>query len=184
VRVADSPAIVSNNVGDLILAEGLALDLAELEHSLLCVDLVGNVATLDVVEHAEELACLFDAHNIHETERVSVVSADLVVDFDQTFLVLDDLDHFVQAHGVLQPLLKENAQGNALPELVGSGTGTGCVDSIKFAQHPVVWCVNPLQVFLQTSCLHTGHKRLPLPSCLPRYILIIGSLPNLQYLIR
>ncbi len=60
VGEADGSAVVGNNVWDLVLAKNLSLDSAELELSLLLINLVGLETTLDVVQDAEVLTSLGD----------------------------------------------------------------------------------------------------------------------------
>ncbi len=144
---------MSHDIGDLVLAQSLALDFAEFESSLFGVDLVSYVPAFDIVEHAEELASLFNANDVLETEWVSMVFADSVIDFDETFLVLHDLDHLIVGHCVLKSLLQQHSQWNALSQFVGAGAGAWSVNAIKFAQHPVRRCGHSLQMLLKSSCL-------------------------------
>jgi hypothetical protein len=55
------------------------------------------------------------------SEGESVVSSDLSVDLDESLLILDNLSSLVSGGGVLEFLLEENIEGNALSKLVGSG---------------------------------------------------------------
>merc|ERR1712166_63407 len=82
VGETDGTAVVGNNIWDLVLAENLSGDFAELEGSLLGVDGVGLEAALNVVENAEVLASLVDGNNILETEGELVVTSDFTVNLD------------------------------------------------------------------------------------------------------
>lgn len=130
VGEADGSAVVGHNVGDLVLADGLLGDLAELEAGLGGVDGVGLEAALDVVENAEVLAGLGDGHDVHEAERESVVSSDLLVDLDVGVFVLADLDAVSVAESVLKSALQKDRERNALTELVGASGGAGSVHSL------------------------------------------------------
>ncbi len=165
MRVADGPAVVGHNIGNLVLANSLALDLDQLEGSFLGVDLVADVSALNIVKHAEELARLLNAHNILEPNREPMIAADLVVDLDHAFLVLHDFNHLIVAHRVLEPLLQKDCERDALSELVRAGARPRSVDAVKLAQHPVVRCIDSLQMLLKSSCLRRASQySLPLPS--------------------
>ena len=136
VGETDGSAVVGHNVGDLVLADLLLGNFAELEGGLLDVNGVGLEATLDVVEHAESFASLGNGHDVHEAKGVAVVAAGLVVNLDVGVLVLADLDALLVREGVLQTVLEQDAQGNALAQLVRAGRGAGRVDSLQFVQAP------------------------------------------------
>jgi len=120
VGVADSSTVVGHDVWDLVLADALLQNLAELETGFLLVDLGCLEATLDVVEDAEVLAGLVDGHDVHESKRETVVSPDSVVNLYVVVLVSADLHRFLSVEGVLQPLTEESGQGKALTQLVGT----------------------------------------------------------------
>lgn len=67
MRETDGPAVVGHNVWNLVLAKDLSLDLAELESSLLSVNLVSLEATLNVVKNAEVFVSLLDGNDVLET---------------------------------------------------------------------------------------------------------------------
>jgi len=120
VGETDGTAVVGHNVWDLVLAEDLLGNLKELELGLSGVNGVGDEATLGVVEHAEVLGGSGDGNNILETEGELVVSSDLAVNLDKTFLILADLEGLLTGKGVLQLLSEEDTNGDALTELVGA----------------------------------------------------------------
>ena len=120
MRVSDGSAVVGDDVGDLVFAHGLPLDGGELESGLLSVDLVSLVATLGVVEDSEVLTGLLNANNVHNAEGESGVSSDFVVNLDQSFLILNDLNGFLTAESVLQSVFEEHSKGDAFSSLVRS----------------------------------------------------------------
>jgi len=161
VRESDGSAVVGDDVGDLVFAHGLPLDGGELERGLLSVDLVSLVATLGVVEDSEVLTGLLNANNVHNAEGESGVSSDFVVNLDQSFLILNDLNGLLTAESVLQSVFKENVEGNAFSSLVGTSRGSGGVDTAELIEHPVGGSCHSLLMFLRSSCLHsdTSDKR-------------------------
>lgn len=58
----------------------------------------------------------------HESSRVGDISADFAVDLDEPLHA--DLFHFIPCQGVLQAVPQEDDEGQALPQLVGTGGGT------------------------------------------------------------
>ena len=137
VGESNGSSIVGNNVWDLVSTHGLSLNLAELESSFFSVDFVGLESTLDIVKDSEELASLFNSDDVHHTKRELVISSNLSVDLDQSFLVLNDLDDLLSGDSISQSVLEEDTHGNAFSELVGSGVGSLGVNSTQFVQHPV-----------------------------------------------
>lgn len=75
--------IVRNQEWDPALAKLNALDLAQLELSLLSLDAVDGETALGVVDQAEVLAGLLEGNDVHEASRVGGVGADLAVNLDQ-----------------------------------------------------------------------------------------------------
>lgn len=142
--VPDGSSIVSHDVRNLLLANALLHDLAELEAGLLLINLVGHESTLDVIENSEVLVGLFNCNNVHLSEGISGVSSDLSIDLDESLLVLDDLSGLISVEGVLQSLLEQHGQGNALSKLVGTGRGSGSVNSSQLAKVPLLGSSNSL----------------------------------------
>lgn len=58
----------------------------------------------------------------HESSRVGDVGADLAIDLDEPLHA--DLLHLVPSQGVLEAVPQENDEGQALPQLVGTGGRT------------------------------------------------------------
>jgi len=133
-----SPAIVRDNVRDLLLAEALLDHLAELVGGFLIVDLVGLESSPSVIENSEIFICSFNRDNVHLSEGESVITSDLSVHLNKTGLVLHDLAGLVAVHGVLQSLLEQHIQGDALSKLMRSRGGSGCVHTLKFSKVPLL----------------------------------------------
>ena len=153
MRVSDGSAVVGDNVGNLVLAHGPALDGAELECCLLGVDLVSLEATFSVVEDSEVLSGLLNANNVHDAERESGVSSDFVVNLDQSFLILNDLHSLLTAESVLQSVSEEHSEGDAFSSLVGTSANSGGVDTAELVQHPVGGSCHSLLMLLGSSGL-------------------------------
>ena len=140
----DSSAVVSHDVRDLLLADALLGDLAELETGLVLLDLVRLESALGVNEDSEIFICSFNRNNVHDAEREFVVSSGLAVDLDQSSLVLHDLSSLVSGEGVLESLLEEDIERNAFSELVGTGGWSSCVDSLELSEIPRLGSGNSL----------------------------------------
>jgi hypothetical protein len=120
VRETDGPAVVGDDVWDLVLSDELLNNLAELEASFLGINGVGLETTLDVVENSEVLTSLGNGNDVHEAEGVLVVSSYSVVNFDVGILITADLDALLAGESVLKSGLKKNRERNAFAELMGS----------------------------------------------------------------
>lgn len=124
-----------NQEWDPALAELNALDLAELELSLLSLDAVDGEAALGVVDETEVLAGLLEGDYVHEAGGEGGVGADLAVNLNQT-LHQDGLD-LTTVQGVLETVADEDDQGKTVAQLVGTGGGLGSVGSGHLVQEPV-----------------------------------------------
>lgn len=118
---SDCPAVVGNDVGDLVGSDtaGLNLQQLELSRSRLYVGFavlngLKHESALNVVEHSEAFLGLCDLHNIHDSNWESLVTPDLVVDEDSSFLIVEDEGDFTSVHGILETVLDENGQGQRL----------------------------------------------------------------------
>ena len=154
MRESHGSAVMGGDVRDLFLADLLGDDLAKLESGLLGFDSVGLESSLDIEEDSEVLVGLLNGDNVHLTKRVSVVSSDLAVDLDETLLVVDDLSGFISGESVLESLLEENVQGDALSELVRTRRRSGSVNSLEFAKIPALRGRNSLDGFSLTFVAH------------------------------
>ena len=147
VRESDGSSVVGDDVRNLSLADLLLGDLAELEFSLLGVNSVWLESSLDVIEDSEVLVGLLNGDNVHGSEWESWVSSDLAVNLDQTLLILDDLGAFHVGHGVLQSLLEEDVERDALSSLVRTSRWLGSIHSLKFTKVPLLWSIHSLHDF-------------------------------------
>jgi len=154
VGETDGAAVVGNNVWDLVLAEDLAGNLAELEFGLLLVNGVGLETALNVVKHTEVLTSLGNGDDILETNGVLVVTLDFTVNLDVVVSVLADLNGLLVGESVLKSLSEENRHWDAFTELVGALGWAGCVNAGKLVKAPVGWSPHSLQVLLRSSCLN------------------------------
>jgi hypothetical protein len=130
VGETDSPAIVSNDIRDLVLANRLLGHLAEFEAGFFVSDAVGLEASLNIVQDAVVLAGLPDGDDVHEAEGVSVITSFFVVNFDVGTLVLEDLNAFLVAESKLKAVLEKNRKGEALTEFVGASGRARRVDTL------------------------------------------------------
>lgn len=62
----------------------------------------------------------------HESSGVGDVGADLAIDLDESLHA--DLLHLIPSQGVLEAVPQENDEGQALPQLVGTGGRTGSLE--------------------------------------------------------
>jgi hypothetical protein len=116
VRVANGATIVGDNVWNTLLANLSLLDFAELELSLVVIDLVDGIATLNIEEKTEVLLGLWDGDDIHETSWKADISTDLTVNENVAFLK-DHLD-LVVSESVFETVAEEDNQRETLTELV------------------------------------------------------------------
>jgi len=150
---ADGPAVVRDDVRDLVLAENLVLNLAEFEVCFLVINTNRLEATLQVVEHAEVLVCLHNLDNVHQAEWVLVVASNLAIHFDVVILVIADLLYLLAGKSVVESLSDKDRNRDALAQLVWASVWARRATSLLLVEHPVGWCVHSLQVLLGTSCL-------------------------------
>lgn len=127
VGESDGPSVVGNDVRNLVGTHGLSLDSAELESSFFLINFVGLEPTLDIVEDTEIIPSFLNRDDVHHAKRESVISSNLPVDLNQTFLVLNDSHGLFSAEGILQSVLEENSHWKALSKLVRSATRSASV---------------------------------------------------------
>lgn len=129
VRVSDGSTVVGNDVWDLVLAHGLASDTAELESGLLGVDSVSLESAFNIEEDSEELSSSLNSDYVHHAEWESGVSSDLSVNFDQSLLVLNNLDCLLASDCISQSVSEENVERDAFSSLVGTSGWSGSINS-------------------------------------------------------
>jgi hypothetical protein len=154
VGESDSSAVVGNNEWDLVLTDGLSLNLKQLELSLFIVNTVGLEAALDIQENSEMLTSFLKRDDVLETEREFVGSAYSVVHLDKTLLVSADLNSLLVVEGVLQSVSEQHSNGDAFSQFVWSSAWSGSVWAGQLVQIPVLRSEHPLHVLLRSSCLH------------------------------
>jgi hypothetical protein len=93
--VSDGSAIVGHDVRNLVLADSLLDDLAELEAGFFGVNSVWLESTLGVEKDSEVLVGLLDGDDIHVSEGESVISSDLSINLDETLFVTADSSAFI-----------------------------------------------------------------------------------------
>lgn len=119
-------------------------DFAEFESGLLGINSMGLESTFNIMENSEMLVGLLDGDNVHLTKWESVVSSDLTVNLNQSFFILNDLSSLISGKSVLQPLLKENVEWDALSKLVWTWRRSGSIDALQFTKVPGFWSGNSL----------------------------------------
>ena len=136
VGVSDGSAIVGADEGDLILGKLKLVHSAELEAGFLLRDSVEHESAFHIVQKSEEITALLDIHDIHEANRVSVVSSGLTIDLD-VLLHADHLD-FLARQSISKSISKDEDHRHALSQLVGTIGGSGSPDTVHLAEHPVL----------------------------------------------
>lgn len=168
VRVADGASVVGDNErnggsatglervgsnGVLVSPHQLA-DTAELEGGFLLVNRHEGESSLGVVQQTEVLSGFVKGDNIHESGWEVHISADLLVDLDET--VHDNDLHLSTGERVLEAVTEEHDHRDRLTQLVRTRRGARSVDSAQFGQHPCLWRYETFQMFLMTATLTTG----------------------------
>ena len=141
---SDGSSVVSDNVWDLVLSNGLLDNLAELESSFLSVNSVWVVLSSGVDEDSEMLVGLLDGDDVHNSEWESEVLSDLTVNLDESLLVVGNSSGFISGKSVLESLLEENVHWDALSQLVWTSSWSGSVNSLQFTKIPGLWSGNSL----------------------------------------
>lgn len=67
---------------------------------------------------------LFDSDDVHQTSGEGSVSADLTVNQDVVFLIVEDQSDIATVQGVVESFLEEDGKGETFAELVGTLGGT------------------------------------------------------------
>ena len=150
---------MSHNIWDLVLSEALSLNSAKLETAFLGIDLVRHEPSFDVIHDSVVLVGLLNGYNVHNSERELGVSPYLVVNFDQSFLVFNDLSNFIVRQSILQSLSQKDGHRQALLSLMGTSRGLDSVLSGTLVQEPGMrGCDSLLMLLLSFSSLETIGK--------------------------
>jgi len=144
VGESEGSTIVGNNVRNLVGADSLLGDLAELVFSFLSADVSEDESALYVVENSVKLTSLLDADNIHKTSWESRVSSDLAVNSDVSFLVIDNHSDFSSSKSVFKTVLENDCKWKTFSVFVGTLGGFCCEDAAQFVEHPALGSVDSL----------------------------------------
>jgi len=90
VSKSDGSSVVGNDVWDFVWANFLSDNLAEFVFGFIRLDGSHDESSLDIEEHSEVFTGFIDGDDIHKTSRVFGIASDLAVDFDASFVVVDD----------------------------------------------------------------------------------------------
>jgi len=157
IRVADGATIVGDNVRDgsgLTVLEGIAtnggfaasaelLYAAQFEFAFFGVlEAVKHKATFGVVEETEVFTCLGHGDDVHETSGVVEVSTDFAINSDVASL--NDGHGFLAGESVLQTVLQNEAQREAVSHFVGTSGGTRSPSTAHFGEHPMLGGIQTL----------------------------------------
>lgn len=154
VGVTNCATIVCDKVGNGLLAELDAANLAEFVLSLLVGDAVDGETALGVVNKTEVLSSLGQRNNVHEASGESGISAHFTVNLDET--LHENGSHLASVEGVLQTVTQENNKGKRLPELMGTRRRTRSVGTGELVKHPVLRRSDALQMLLGS----TSHRSM------------------------
>jgi len=105
VGESDGTAIVSDNIGDLVGADRLLGDLAELVLGFFLTNVSKNESSLYVIKNSVKFASLLDADDVHQTSGESGVLSDLAIDGNITFLIVYDHHDFSSSESILKTVL-------------------------------------------------------------------------------
>ena len=67
-----------------------------------------------------------------------MISAYFTIDLDEAFLVVHNLAGLFTVQGILETLLQEYIKGNTLAELMGTWGGSSTIDTLQFAEIPLL----------------------------------------------
>jgi hypothetical protein len=150
IRVGEtkSTSVVGDSNGDLVRGDVSLGDLTKLVRSLLLVDTVEYVTSLDIKQKTEDISGLLELDDVHESSGEVLVGADLSVDLDASLKA--NLLTFLSGEGVLEFVTKDDCEGKALTLLVGSSSCLGCPDTSHLVEPPMLGCIDTLKVLLES----------------------------------
>merc|ERR1711862_764696 len=90
VGVSECPSVVGNHKWNLVWSHSLSLNLAEVEFSFIGINFVGLESSFDIIKNSEKVTGLIQRNNVHHSKGISGVFSDLIVNFDETFLILNN----------------------------------------------------------------------------------------------
>ena len=149
VRIANGASVVGDSDRYLVLSDVDLVDSAELVGSLVLLDAVADKASLGVEHDAEDVARLFQLHNVHDSGGEVVVRSHLSVDLDTAFHAY--LHALLVGEGVLEAFTEDNGNRNALAKLVRSRGRADGEDTAHLSQVPRMGRVQALEMFRGTA---------------------------------
>ena len=162
VGEANSASVSGDEVGDLVGAHLLALNSAKDEVGFSLLDFNKREASLHVVEAAPGRAHFGHIDDVHKTDGVLEIATDVLVDLDESLLLVKNNLRFVSIESNFDFVTEEELDGDALSQLVGSGGGTHGEVSAHFVHQPAFRCSHAFQMFFRSSSL----MKLPCCFCL------------------
>ena len=152
VDILQSSSVVGDVITGLVGPEEFLLDFAEFVLGFLGLDFDEGESLLDVVEDSVVSVHFGNFDDVHESTRILVVSPDFVVDFDQSFFLVENLLDVSSIEGDFEFLFENDLERDGLSEFVGSLCGSDGVDSGEFVHHPGLGCCYSLKMFFRSSC--------------------------------
>jgi len=152
VGETNQTAIVGLDVWGGASTDTSLCDLCKLEGGLFLGDWVQDETTLGIVQETEVVVGLLDDYSIVETSWVFGVGAGLAVNFDST--VHQDGSDLLSGQSVLELISNQKNQGDTLSQLVFTSVWHSGEDTAHLVKHPVLWCVQALQVLFRSAWLH------------------------------
>ena len=153
VGKANSASVSGDEVSDLVGAHLFALNSAKDEVGFSLLDFHEGEASLHVVEAAPSRAHFRNIDDVHKTDGVLEIATDVLVDVDESFLLVKNDLRFISIKGDLDFIAEEKLNGDALSQLVGSSRGTNGEVASHLVHQPTFRCSHALQVLFRSSCL-------------------------------
>jgi len=152
VGVSDASAVVCDEEWDVVLGAVKLLDTAKLVAGLFGGDSVDDESALGVVDETEVLVGLVDGDDVHVSSGVLDIGSYLAVDLDHA--AHHDLHALLAAKSVVESVTDEDGEWQALAKLVWSSVRSVAEHAAGLGQHPVVWRIERLQMFLRSATSH------------------------------
>jgi len=152
VGESEGSGVVSDDVWVSIGSQGLLDDLNQFELGFILLKRLKVESSLLIIEDSESIVGLLDGDDIHNSEGESSIGSDLSVDLDLSLLIVQDGFDLSEVKSVLQLLLDDQGQRNALSSLVGSLRWSNSVDSSGLSHHPALGGSDFLQMLFRSSC--------------------------------
>jgi len=138
VGESDGTTIMGDNIRDLVGANSLLDDLAELVLGFFSLDASKNESSLNIIQNSVEFSSLLNGDDIHKSSRESRVSSDFAIDSNVSFLIIDDQSDFSSSQGVFKTVFQNDGEGKGFSVFMGT-LGRFCgEDTTKFVKHPTL----------------------------------------------